>query len=115
MKYGYRMYDCSVEQFEEYNNHCYEFKQAPEPLKKFGSLTFESVDQAVDKVCHILIPKAHSTLGNTKWSLMDDNTLLIKELQFNNNKDAELYQEAVERAWALGGHLDPRVEQSYHE
>ena len=115
MKYGYRMCNCTIEQFQEYTKHCYQWKQTPEPLREFGTVQFDSIEQAVDKVCHVLIPKEHATLGNAKWSLEQDNTLLVKSLSFESNGDAVMYQEAVERAWALGGHLDPRVEQSYHE
>jgi len=109
------MYNCSLQEIDKYKQHCYLLKKTPTLLAEYGAVKFASVEHAVEMIRHILIPVEQDSLANTTWTLAEANTLLLKEVTFEAKEDAELYQEAVERAWALGGHLDPRVEQSYYE
>ncbi len=115
MKYGYRMCDCTVDELNIYKDHCYQHKKILTPMVEFGAVKFTSVEQAKSLIRHILIPQQHADLADASWTLAKENTMLLKEIKFKTKHDAELYQEAVERAWALGGHLDPRTEQSYYE
>ena len=115
MKYGYRMCNCTIEESLKYFQHCYDVKKPRTPMAEFGALQFESVEQAISMIRHTLIPQEHNDLANTSWTPAQENTMLLKEISFKTKQDAELYQEAVERAWALGIHLDVRTEQSYHE
>ena len=110
--YGYRIFDCSVEEFENYNRECYDRKKQPNPIERFAYTNFESVDHAVGLINQIFIPSACGDLPRKQWKLKDQQTL-IKEIWFYEHDHQYLYQCAVERAWALGGHLDPRVEQFY--
>ena len=115
MKYGYRMCNCTIEELHKYKQHCYNVKKPITPIAEFGAVQFTSVKQAIAMIRHILIPQEHNNLADTSWTLAQENTMLLKEMKFEIKNNATLYQEAVERAWALGGHLDPRTEQSYHE
>ena len=115
MKYGYRMCNCTIEELHKYFQHCYDVKKPQMPMAEFGAVQFTSVKQAISMVRHTLIPQEHNNLADTSWTLAQENTMLFKEITFETKNNATLYQEAVERAWALGGHLDPRTEQSYHE
>ena len=115
MKYGYRMCNCTLEELRTYQEHCYQHKKTFAPIEKFGAVKFTSVEHAKSLIRHILIPQEHAKQADASWTLAKDNTMLVKEIAFKTKHNAELYQEAVERAWALGGHLDPRTEQSYHE
>jgi hypothetical protein len=115
-KYGYKMFDCSIEEIRRYNHdECYLFKKQSNPSEKFNYVTFLDVADAVRKINSIFIPEAHGYLPKIKWSLEDSNQLLVKELWFYTAEDQDLYQYAVQRAWALGGHLDIRVEQHYYD
>ncbi len=115
MKYGYKMVDCSKEEILRYNEECYLFKKTPNKSEIFNYVTFLDTADAIKKINCIFIPKIHGDLPKIKWSLIDSNQLLIKEMWFYKSTDRYLYQCAVERAWALGGHLDPRVQQFFYE
>ena len=115
-KYGYKMFDCTVEQIIRYNHdECYMLKRPSNPSEKFRYVTFDDVDDAVKRINSVFIPKEHGELPKIKWSLHEDHQLLIKEIWFYETKDQDLYQQSVERAWALNGHLDVRVEQQYYD
>jgi len=114
-KYGYKMFNCTLEQIKEYKHHCYFLKKAEQPQNEFNYIKFLNIEDGIKKIKNIFIPTEHKYLGNTTWELNESNELLIKKICFTNYKDAELYQEAIERAWALGGHLDPRVEQIFYD
>lgn len=115
-KYGYRMFDCTKEQLIRYNHdECYMQKRPSNPSEKFNYVTFEDVDDAVKRINSVFIPMSHGELPKVQWSLHDNNRLLIKEIWFYESKDQDLYQQSVERAWALNGHLDVRVEQQYYD
>ena len=115
-KYGYKMFDCTKEQLIRYNHdECYMQKRPSNPSEKFQYVRFNSVDDAVKRINSMFIPTEHGNLPKVEWSLQDNNQLLIKEIWFYDRNDAYLYQCAVERAWALNGHLDVRVEQQYYD
>jgi hypothetical protein len=114
-KYGYKMFDCSAEEMRQYNNDCYLVKKRPNPSEKFNYVTFADVETAVQKINSVFIPAEHGDLPKVQWSLQESSQLLIKEIWFYNYEDRQSYQCAVERAWALGGHLDIRVEQIYYD
>lgn len=113
MRYGYRMFDCEIEDLQKYKQRCYESKKEPNPSDVFSYKTFASIQQAQSLIGHVLVPASARKLANEYWTLQDN--MLIKEVHFDSNADAVEYQTAIERAWALGGHLDPRVEQTYYE
>jgi hypothetical protein len=114
-KYGYKMFDCSAEEIKKYNHECYSIKKMPTPSTTFSYVTFSNVEDAIERINSIFIPAHHGDLPEIKWSLSESNNLLIKEIWFYTVEDQKLYQCAVERAWALGGHLDSRVEQYYYD
>ena len=115
-KYGYKMFDCSLTEMQTYLiDECYRFKKIPTFREKFSYVTFTDVNDGIKKIKNIFIPVEHGNLPKVKWSLSESNQLLIKEIWFYNYNDRNLYQCAVERAWALGGHLDLRVEQYYYD
>ena len=114
-KYGYKMFDCSVQEIKDYTNYCYKHKKTPLLPRVFPYVRFTNVEDAIGRINAIFIPEAHGNLPKTEWSLAESNSLLIKEIWFYESKDQDLYQCAVERAWALGGHLDARVEQHYYD
>ena len=114
-KYGYKMFDCSLEEMVQYNNDCYVIKKSPNPSEQFNYITFADVETAVKKINSVFIPAEHGDLPKVQWSLQESAQLLIKEIWFYTYKDPQLYQSAVERAWALGGHLDLRTEQHYYD
>ena len=109
------MFDCSVQEIKDYTNYCYKHKKTPLLPRVFPYVRFTNVEEAIGRINAIFIPEAHGNLPKTEWSLAESNSLLIKEIWFYESKDQDLYQCAVERAWALGGHLDPRVEQHYYD
>ena len=113
MKYGYRMFDCEIKDLYKYKQRCYDSKKEPNPSDVFSYKTFDSIQQAQSLIGHVLIPASARHLGRERWTL--EGNMLIKEVTFDSGADANTYQTAIERAWAMGGHLDPRVEQSYHE
>ena len=115
IKYGYKMFDCSKEEILKYNEECYKFKKQLNKSERFNYVIFSDVADAIKKINCIFIPKIHGDLPKIKWSLIDSDQLLIKEIWFFECMDRYLYQCAVERAWALGGHLDTRVEQHYYD
>jgi hypothetical protein len=117
-KYGYKMFDCSLEEIHQYYKDCYRLKKTPTPAEKFNYVTFLGIADAVIKIKSIFIPTVHGDLPKIQWSLNESNSLLVKEIWFYAHEDQQLYQCAVERAWALGalsGHLDPRVQQFFYE
>jgi hypothetical protein len=114
-KYGYKFFDCSAEEMRQYNHDCYVLKKNAHPSEKFNYVTFADVETAVKKINSVFIPVEHGDLPYIEWSLQDSDQLLIKEIWFYTYADQQLYQSAVERAWALGGHLDPRVQQFFYE
>ena len=114
-KYGYKMFDCSLDEWKNYTRECYNRKKSPIFSEKFEYTQFLNISDAVSKIDSIFIPASHGNLPEIKYSLHDSNELLIKEVSFYAFEDQRLYQCAVERAWALGGHLDPRVEQHYYD
>ena len=81
----------------------------------FEFLKFESVEHGIKLIKNVFVPVEHEFLPLIKWTLREKNTLLLKELVFKNEEDATLYQTAIERAWALFGHLDSRVKQIYYD
>lgn len=113
-KYGYKMFDCSLDQWQNYQDECYNIKKSPIFSEKFKYKKFLNISDAVSKIISIFIPAPHGNLPEIIYSLHDSNELLIKEISFYTFEEQYLYQCAVERAWALGGHLDPRVEQHYY-
>jgi hypothetical protein len=114
-KYGYKMFDCSLEQMRTYMTNCYDFKKKTTPVEKFNYVTFLNITSAVKKINSVFIPAEHGHLPKIEWSLQESGQLLIKEIWFYTYEDQQLYQGAVERAWALGGHLDSRVQQFFYE
>ena len=114
-RYGYKMFDCSLTEWNEHLSKKYSMKKDINPDTIFSYTKFETTESARDKINFIFIPTEHGLLPRTKWSLSGDKTLLIKEIAFTNNNDSILYQNSVERGWALGGHLDPRVVVIYYE
>lgn len=114
-KYGYRMFDCSLKDMDNYLNNCYAIKKTPTPSAEFSYFKFTNVEDAIMKINSIFIPENHKNLPKIVWSLQESNQLLVKEVWFYNYNDRHLYQCAVERAWALGNHLDIRVEQHYYD
>lgn len=114
-KYGYKMFDATMSTWKQYVRDCYNYKIAHQPNKKFKYVRFLSIDDAIVKIKNIFIPPAHEKLARISWQLAEEQTLLIKKVEFSSDMDSELYQQAVERAWALGGHLDQRVEQIYYD
>ena len=111
-KFGYKMFDCTAQQFlqnADQNNYYKKNKFTNENQFKF--VTFKTVEEAIGKINCVYIPEQHGKLPKTVWSLQQSNTLLLKEIWFYNYNDRYLYQCAVERAWALGSHSDPRVKQ----
>ena len=114
-KYGYRMYNCTREQLEEYLMNCYNIKKHPTPADKFGYRIFNDINHAIREINSIFVPTSHGNLPLVHWKLAESNTLLIRVISFYEFNDQTLYQCSVERAWALGGHLDPRVEQIFYD
>ena len=113
-KYGYKMYDCTLDEFYKYEQDSYASKQSSQPEEKWEYVDFESVDQAKKLIDMVFIPSKTGNLGKQKWFL-DQKNLLILKIEFKSGEDSYQYQCAVERAWALGGHLDPRVKQIYYD
>ena len=113
-KYGYKMFDCTVSDFSQYLRDCYRYKKKSTPEKKYDFVRFTDVDSAINMIRNIFIPKEHEHIAEISWSLEENNTLLVKQIAFREYESQELYQNAVERAWALGGHLDTRVHQIYY-
>ena len=113
--YGYKMFDATMYVWNQYVRDCYNHKMAHQPNKKFKYVRFLSINDAILKIKNIFIPPAHEKLAKITWQLEEEQTLLIKKVEFSSDMDSELYQQAVERAWALGGHLDQRVEQIYYD
>jgi len=109
------MFNCSAEDIKKYNNECYRVKKQPRPFDKFSYLTFLNVKDGINKINSIFIPAEHGILPKVQWSLLESDQLLIKEIWFYTYEEQYLYQCAVERAWALGGHLDSQVEQYYYD
>jgi len=113
--YGYKMFDVTMSDWKQYIHDCYYHKIAYQPNNKFKYVRFLSINDAIVKIKNIFIPPAHENLAKITWQLEEERTLLIKKIEFSSDMDSELYQQAVERAWALGGHLDQRVEQIYYD
>ena len=113
--YGYKMFDATMSVWKQYEHDCYMHKIAPRPHEKFKYVRFLSINDAIVKIKNIFIPLGHEKLAKITWQLEEEQTLLIKKVEFSSDMDSELYQQAVERAWALGGHLDQRVEQIYYD
>ena len=61
-KYGYKMFDCSLEEMRQYNNNCYYIKKSPNPSEQFNYVTFADVETAVKKINSVFIPAEHSIL-----------------------------------------------------
>jgi hypothetical protein len=64
---------------------------------------------------HKIAPRPHEKFKYVRFLSINDAIVKIKKVEFSSDMDSELYQQAVERAWALGGHLDQRVEQIYYD
>lgn len=109
------MFDCSVEELNLYNRKCYVTKKMPTPAKKFDYRHFDNLNDAIDTLKFIFVPMRHGDLPFVSWELLEKNTLVVKTVAFYNFEDQYLYQNSVERAWALGGHLDPRVQQFFYD
>lgn len=116
-KYGYKFYNCTMEEWKRNFFQQYQHRTNRTVHEKipFEFLKFESIEQGIEVIKNIFIPAEHEFLPQIKWSLREKNTLLLKELVFKNEEDATLYQTAIERAWALFGHLDVRVIQIYYD
>ena len=116
-KYGYKLYNCTMEEWKSNLLQDYEFRKnrTAEEKPPFEFLKFESIEQGIELIKNTFIPAEHEFLPQIKWSLREKNTLLLKELIFKNEEDAKLYQTAIERAWALFGHIDIRVKQIYYD
>ena len=114
-KYGYRMYNCTEQQLKEYTMKQYTIKKKHQPGVEFGYKTFNDIDHAIMEINSVFVPAEHGNLPLTHWKLTESNTLLIRVISFYHFDDQILYQCSVERAWALGGHLDPRVEQIFYD
>jgi len=105
-----------LEEIRKYrHDECYAVKKQPNPSEKFNYITFSDIAEAVKKINSVFIPFTHGDLPKIQWSLDESKKLLIKELWFYTHEDQYLYQCAVQRAWALGGHLDYRVEQHFYD
>ena len=115
MKYGYKMFDCTLDQWKQFIDHSYDVKKVPDPENKFSYVQFQNCEEAISRIRSVFVPKSHGNLPKVKWTLTDRNTLLVKEIEFVTNEHSLLYQKAVERAWALGGHLDKRVKQIFYD
>ena len=114
-RYGYKMYNCSLAEWNKYKDRQFHMKKNEDLAVIFGFMEFDTVETAQNKINSVFIPFEHGLLPRTTWTLSNDKILLVKEIAFENNNDSILYQNAVEKAWALGGHLDPRVIQIYYE
>ena len=114
-KYGYSIFDCSVDDFKKYHSDCYLIKKTPVPKEKFTYYCFSNIEEAIKKINCVFIPIEHGGLPKIKWSLNESNHLLIKEIWFYNYNDRVLYQKSIERAWALGRHFDVRVEEYFYD
>lgn len=114
-KYGYKMFNCSLSDLFEYIKHCYDVKKVSDPTQEFGFLIFNNVNEAIQKINFKHIPAEHGKLPQIKHSLTESNQLLIREITFYKAEDQQLYQNSIEKAWALEGHLDPRVQQFYYD
>ena len=116
-KYGYKFYDCTMEEWKHNFFEDYEIRKNRTAQEKplFEFVKFQSVKQGIELIKNVFIPAEHEFLPLIKWTLHEKNTLLLKELVFKNEEDAKLYQTAIERAWALFGHLDIRVKQIYYD
>jgi len=108
--YGYKMFDCTLAEWQAYEKECYRDRRRLDATSRFSYLKFKSINEGIVLIRNIFIPKEHEKLATIEWRLEDKSEKLIKKVFFYNKKDSELYQIATERAWALGGHLDPRVE-----
>ena len=113
-KYGYKMFDCSIEELHHYIRECYRLKEPVIFEEKFDYINFESVEHATEVIKSAFIPHSHGLLPYVRWRLHDKQTL-IKERWFYEYGDQNLYQCAIERAWALGRHLDQRVRQLWYD
>lgn len=113
--YGYKMFDCTLDDWNKYVFNCWDKKVSPNPTTIFPYMKFNSIDEGIDMIGNYFIPAEHEKLATIDWEIKEDQTLLIKNVTFSNQSDSELYQTAVERAWALGGHLDLRVKQIYYD
>jgi|TARA_R100000030_G_C3210238_1_gene113168 hypothetical protein len=114
-KYGYKMFDCSIKEWHDYDMDCYAHRVSHTPRSKFDYLRFDTIESAISLIRHVFVPLEHETKAVTHWALEEGNTLLVKQLNFTDATNSREYQSAIERAWALGGHLDPRVEQVYYD
>ena len=116
-KYGYKFYNCTMEEWKHNFFKDYEIRKNRTAQEKlpFEFLKFESVKHGIKLIKNVFVPPEHEFLPVVKWSLHEKNTLLLKEVVFKNKQDAKLYQLAVERAWALFGHLDSRAKQIYYD
>jgi len=83
IKYGYKMFDCSLEEIRQYIDNCYALKKSPNPSEKFNYVTFADVETAVKKINSIFIPAEHGDLPKVQWSLQESAQLLIKEIWFH--------------------------------
>lgn len=106
--YHYRMYDVDVSTYLAKQTELYESKDMAQAVE-FPFKNFESIEQAKTAIKHRLIPDTAEQLAQTNWSLSEDKQTLTKTLIFDSKEKRQLYQEAVERAWALINHLDYRV------
>lgn len=114
-EYGYKMFNCTLQEWHNHDLDSYAHRVSHTPDVRFGYVKFNSIDEAVGSIKNVFVPAEHGQLGEIKWRLDEDQTLLTKTISFSNDDDSRLYQLAIERAWALGGHLDPRVEQLYYD
>ena len=115
MKYGYMMYDCTIDEMQKHKADCYDLKRESDPASVFGYYKFANVQDAVERINSLYVPMEHGDIPHVEWQLDESGTLLIKEITFDKPEDQTLYQDAVERAWALGGHLDVRVQQIFYD
>jgi len=113
--YGYKMFDATMSDWDSYAHHCSNNRIDSQPNTKFKYVRFLSIKDAIVKIKSTFVPPAHEKLAQINWRLDKEQTLLVKTVKFSSVADSELYQQAVERAWALGGHLDRRVEQIYYD
>lgn len=102
------MYDVDVSTYLAKQTELYESKDMAQAVE-FPFKNFESIEQAKTLIKHRLIPDTAEQLAQTNWSLSEDKQTLTKTLIFDSKEKRQLYQEAVERAWALINHLDYRV------
>ena len=85
-RYGYKMYNCSLAEWNKYKDRKFHMKKNEDPAVIFGFMEFDTVETAQNKINSVFIPFEHGLLPRTTWTLSNDKTLLVKEIVFENNR-----------------------------